>query len=94
MTVSATGTILSEYVAIQIIRSIIDSDRRIKAEIEGRIRQLDPTNSKALKKLSAAPYLTKEQRDNLVEMKKREIAVYEQYTHDNIFGPLVDSALA
>jgi hypothetical protein len=93
MVVSASGTVLSEDAAIEIIRSIIDGDPRIKSEIEACIKRMDPTTSSALKKLSVAPYLTKEQRENLIEMKKRELCVYHQYTHDNIFGPLVDSAL-
>jgi ribonuclease HII len=93
MIISASGTILSYDTAVDRIRSIIDSDPRIKREIEAKMKQIDTKNSSALKKLSAAKYLSKQERDHEIEMKKRELATYDEYIHDQIFGPLVDSAL-
>jgi hypothetical protein len=93
MIISASGTVLSYDTAVDRIRAIIDSDPRIKAEIQAKMGRLDPSNSSALKKLSTNPNLTKQERDHEIELKKRELATFDQYIHDNIFGQAVDAVL-
>jgi hypothetical protein len=93
MVISASGTILSHETAKERIRLIIDSDPRIKREIEAKMRQIDAKVSSALKKLDSAQYLSQQERDHEIEMKKRELAIFDQWLHDNIFGPRVDNAL-
>lgn len=94
MVISASGTILSHDTAKERIRFIIDGDARIKAEIEARIQQLDSNASSALKKLYDARYLSQKERENEIEMKKRELAIYDQWVADSIFATRVDNALA
>jgi hypothetical protein len=94
MVISASFTQLPDDVAQERIKFIIDSDPRIKREIEARMKKIDAKNSSAVNKLSAAPYLSQQERAAEIEKKKRELAIYDQYIADLIFRPKVDSALA
>jgi hypothetical protein len=86
-------TPLSEDVAQDRIRKIIDNDQRIKREIEARISQMRVTTSIALKQIYAATQLTKQEQDEEAAKKKRELAIDAQYDADPIFKQLVINEL-
>jgi hypothetical protein len=95
MVISASGvTQLSEDIAQDRIKDIIDNDPRITSEIQARINQMRVATSIALKKIYAATHLTQQERDREAERKKRELAIYDQWDADPVFKERVNNALS
>jgi hypothetical protein len=102
MVISATRTSLSEDIAKQRIRAIIDADSRIKSEIDAREKALEspprafsylllPSGLRRAQQMKK-PYVRGEL-DRLKKLNARDQAVYAQYLEDDIFAAKVDAEL-
>jgi hypothetical protein len=101
MVIHATGTSLSPDIAQQRIRACIDTDPRIKKEIDDRVNAL--LGSRAFSFLLFPPFFrrsrtlkkpyTSAELDKIREQKARDEAIYAQYIEDDVFAACVDAQL-